>query len=142
MDFSEIGVNTIRRNCLTSWLYLLFPFDAHRMLATGHPDARVRIWDTRTKGETLTKTSLSSHVQWITSVAWAPGSETMVTPMCMLFQHCWVMGRCKEATKCTCAWNVFRGCRDSFVALLVLLNVAECFCCGVGGTWLNCSLHV
>lgn len=49
------------------------------MLATGHPDARVRIWDTRAKGETLTKASLSSHKQWISDVAWAPGSETMVS---------------------------------------------------------------
>lgn len=48
------------------------------MLATGHPDARVRIWDTRTQGETLTRASLSSHKQWITDVKWAPESETMV----------------------------------------------------------------
>ncbi|CAM9912027.1 unnamed protein product, partial [Hapterophycus canaliculatus] len=48
------------------------------MLATGHPDARVRIWDTRTQGETLTRASLSSHKQWVTDVKWAPGSETMV----------------------------------------------------------------
>eukprot|EP00752_Nemacystus_decipiens_P004505 g4113.t1 len=52
--------------------------DSGRMLATGHPDARVRIWDTRTQGETLTRASLSSHKQWITDVKWAPGSETMV----------------------------------------------------------------
>ena len=51
---------------------------AGRMLATGHPDARVRIWDTRTQGETLTRASLSSHRQWIADVKWAPGSETMV----------------------------------------------------------------
>eukprot|EP00903_Cladosiphon_okamuranus_P009824 g9337.t1 len=52
--------------------------DSGRMLATGHPDARVRIWDTRTQGETLTRASLSSHKQWISEVKWAPGSETMV----------------------------------------------------------------
>ncbi|CAN0462132.1 unnamed protein product, partial [Ectocarpus sp. 12 AP-2014] len=52
--------------------------DSGRMLATGHPDARVRIWDTRTQGETLTRASLSSHKQWVTDVKWAPGSETMV----------------------------------------------------------------
>ncbi|CAM9100307.1 unnamed protein product [Pylaiella littoralis] len=52
--------------------------DSGRMLATGHPDARVRIWDTRKQGETLTRASLSSHKQWITDVKWAPGSETMV----------------------------------------------------------------
>ncbi|CAM9492319.1 unnamed protein product [Discosporangium mesarthrocarpum] len=49
-----------------------------RVLATGHPDARVRIWDTRTKGETLTRASLSSHKQWVSSVAFIPRSETMV----------------------------------------------------------------
>lgn len=48
------------------------------MLATGHPDARVRVWDTRTKGETLTRASLSSHKQWVAAVAWAPGSDTVV----------------------------------------------------------------
>ncbi|CAM9231156.1 unnamed protein product [Choristocarpus tenellus] len=49
-----------------------------RMLATGHPDAHVRIWDTRSKEQTLTRASLSSHKQWISAVAWVPGSETMV----------------------------------------------------------------
>lgn len=48
------------------------------MLATGHPDARVRIWDTRAQGETLTKATLASHKQWVTAVAWAPESDTVV----------------------------------------------------------------
>lgn len=59
------------------------------MLATGHPDARVRIWDTRTQGETLTRASLSSHKQWITDVKWAPGSETMVR--CRFFGESYIL---------------------------------------------------
>ncbi|CAM9632303.1 unnamed protein product [Phaeothamnion confervicola] len=50
------------------------------LLATGHPDAVVRVWDPRAGAEALTLvlTKLSSHREWVSGVAWLPGSAHLL----------------------------------------------------------------
>ncbi|KAG5182364.1 WD40-repeat-containing domain protein [Tribonema minus] len=48
---------------------------ASGLLATGHPDGRIRVWDVRTKaGETLTLATLAARGGWVYGVKWAHGS--------------------------------------------------------------------
>ena len=49
------------------------------LIASGHTDEKVRIWDTRSSaGETVIKMTLSSHKGWISSVKWCPVSSYLV----------------------------------------------------------------
>jgi len=41
------------------------------LVATGHSDHIVRIWDSRVTGDALVKLSMKSHSAWVSSVAWS-----------------------------------------------------------------------
>lgn len=42
-----------------------------QMLATGHADHAVRLWDTRASGESVVKLTLSSHEKFVADVKWS-----------------------------------------------------------------------
>ena len=42
------------------------------LLASGHPDHIVRLWDARASGDAVVKLKLASHVGWVTGVCWSP----------------------------------------------------------------------
>jgi len=48
------------------------------LFATGHPDHAVRIWDSRATGTSVVKLVLRQHEAWVSSVAWRPGSSTVL----------------------------------------------------------------
>jgi ribosome biogenesis protein YTM1 len=68
----ESNVATI--NCETTVLDL--KESASGLLATGHSDCLVRLWDTRT-GLAM-RVSLSSHTNWSSCVAWSPDNGNHV----------------------------------------------------------------
>jgi ribosome biogenesis protein YTM1 len=45
------------------------------MIASGHTDKHVRIWDVRNNAPSLISCTLSSHRGWIKQVAWSPLSD-------------------------------------------------------------------
>jgi ribosome biogenesis protein YTM1 len=45
------------------------------MIASGHTDKHVRIWDVRNNAPSLISCTLSSHRGWIKQVAWSPSSD-------------------------------------------------------------------
>ncbi|KAJ1834374.1 ribosome biogenesis protein ytm1 [Coemansia sp. RSA 2711] len=49
-----------------------------RLIATGHADRAVRLWDPRTSDNTVVKLRLTSHKGFVSSVAWAPSSAYML----------------------------------------------------------------
>eukprot|EP01041_Mallomonas_annulata_P004734 gene4734-9403_t len=51
-------------------------FSEHsRLLATSHPDGRVRLWDSRQREEATTRGTFSNSKNWIAQVRWRPSSE-------------------------------------------------------------------
>jgi len=56
---------------------LAYSPDLH-LLASGHPDHKVRLWDSRGTSESLVKSTLSSHQQWVSSVEWIPDSPFLL----------------------------------------------------------------
>jgi len=42
------------------------------LIATGHIDNTVRVWDPRVQEGVVVKMTLSSHTGWVTATAWAP----------------------------------------------------------------------
>ncbi|KAJ1820174.1 ribosome biogenesis protein ytm1, partial [Coemansia sp. RSA 2598] len=49
-----------------------------RLVATGHADRSVRLWDPRAEEGAVVKLRLASHRGFVTSVAWAPDSAYML----------------------------------------------------------------
>ncbi|KAJ1665719.1 ribosome biogenesis protein ytm1 [Coemansia sp. RSA 1813] len=49
-----------------------------RLVATGHADRALRLWDPRSQDSTVVKLRLSSHRGFVTGVAWAPSSAYML----------------------------------------------------------------
>ncbi|KAJ2161310.1 ribosome biogenesis protein ytm1 [Coemansia sp. RSA 552] len=49
-----------------------------RLVATGHADRSVRLWDPRAADSTVVKLKLTSHRGFVTSVGWAPSSAYML----------------------------------------------------------------
>lgn len=48
------------------------------LVATGHADHQVRLWDSRVTGEAIVKLSLKSHEAWVTSVQWCPTNANLL----------------------------------------------------------------
>ena len=49
------------------------------IIASGHPDHCIRLWDPRTKSDSLVLKSLKSHKQWVSDVCWAPYNEFLLS---------------------------------------------------------------
>ncbi|CAG8496449.1 20083_t:CDS:2 [Racocetra persica] len=48
------------------------------LIASGHSDKIVRIWDPRSEDTTVVKLMLSSHKNWVSCVSWSPKSQFML----------------------------------------------------------------
>ncbi|KAJ2493275.1 ribosome biogenesis protein ytm1 [Coemansia sp. RSA 2050] len=71
------GVNVMTNLC--DKVILDIDYSAHsRLIATGHADRSVRLWDPRSDDSTVVKMRLSSHKGFVSSVAWAPNSAYML----------------------------------------------------------------
>ena len=51
------------------------------IIASGHPDHCIRLWDPRTKSDSLVLKSLKGHKQWVSDVCWAPYNEFLLSRM-------------------------------------------------------------
>ncbi|KAL1914936.1 uncharacterized protein VTP21DRAFT_7852 [Calcarisporiella thermophila] len=56
-------------------IYALAPSPLTGLLATGHADRVLRVWDPRSSDASMLKLSLPGHRNWVSSVAWSPSSE-------------------------------------------------------------------
>ncbi|KAJ2000437.1 ribosome biogenesis protein ytm1 [Coemansia thaxteri] len=71
------GVNVATSLC--DKVVLDIDYSMHsRLIATGHADQSVRLWDPRSEDSTVVKLRLSSHKGFVSSVAWAPASAYML----------------------------------------------------------------
>ncbi|KAJ2666476.1 ribosome biogenesis protein ytm1 [Coemansia sp. RSA 1199] len=71
------GVNVATSLC--DKVILDVDYSAHsQLIATGHADRSVRLWDPRSSDNTVVKLRLSSHKGFVSSVAWAPNSAYML----------------------------------------------------------------
>ncbi|TPX34226.1 hypothetical protein SmJEL517_g03145 [Synchytrium microbalum] len=48
------------------------------LIATGHSDSLVRLWDPRSQDGVAVKLKLKSHKGWVSSVSWSPSSSHML----------------------------------------------------------------
>ncbi|KAF9958950.1 WD repeat-containing protein 12 [Modicella reniformis] len=48
------------------------------LLASGHADTIIRLWDPRSEDSSVVKQTLSGHQNWVTSVSWSPSSAYML----------------------------------------------------------------
>ncbi|CAG8525155.1 39128_t:CDS:2 [Gigaspora margarita] len=48
------------------------------LIASGHSDKLVRIWDPRAEDTAMVKLTLSSHKNWVSCVSWSPKSQFML----------------------------------------------------------------
>mmetsp|Transcript_19746 Transcript_19746/g.25591 ORF Transcript_19746/g.25591 Transcript_19746/m.25591 type:complete len:448 (+) Transcript_19746:94-1437(+) len=49
-----------------------------KMLASGHSDNAVRLWDARAHGDSIVKLELKSHKGWVSDVAWSKKNEFLL----------------------------------------------------------------
>lgn len=49
-----------------------------QMMATGHPDNCVRLWDARAGGDSSVQAKLDGHSGWVTDVAWCPTRDELL----------------------------------------------------------------
>eukprot|EP00514_Thraustochytrium_sp_LLF1b_P009587 CAMPEP_0184543734 /NCGR_PEP_ID=MMETSP0199_2-20130426/3146_1 /TAXON_ID=1112570 /ORGANISM="Thraustochytrium sp., Strain LLF1b" /LENGTH=460 /DNA_ID=CAMNT_0026937807 /DNA_START=31 /DNA_END=1413 /DNA_ORIENTATION=+ len=50
----------------------------NNMLASGHPDNAVRLWDSRTTGDSVVRLQLRSHRAWVSCVKWCPTNSNLL----------------------------------------------------------------
>jgi ribosome biogenesis protein YTM1 len=48
-----------------------------QLMATGHPDNCVRLWDARAGGDSSVQAKLDGHSGWVTDVAWCPTRDEL-----------------------------------------------------------------
>lgn len=70
----EQQVNLTTKNCEKVVLDVDYS-SASKLLATGHSDNTIRLWDPRSEEGTNVKLSLRGHGAWVSSVCWAKNSE-------------------------------------------------------------------
>jgi ribosome biogenesis protein YTM1 len=73
----EARSNTFTMNCEKVINCIDFS-DHNNLLATGHSDKFIRIWDSRIKEGSSVKLRLSSHNKWVSSLKWSPKSPYML----------------------------------------------------------------
>ncbi|KAF7732740.1 WD repeat-containing protein 12 [Apophysomyces ossiformis] len=70
----EQQVNLLTKNCEKVVLGVDYS-KMSRLIATGHADNAIRLWDPRSEDGTNVKLTLRGHSAWVPSVAWSPSSE-------------------------------------------------------------------
>ncbi|KAI7893549.1 WD40-repeat-containing domain protein [Mucor mucedo] len=70
----EQQVNLTTKNCEKVVLDVDYS-NASKLLATGHSDNTIRLWDPRSEDGTNVKLSLRGHSAWVSSVCWSKTSE-------------------------------------------------------------------
>ncbi|KAG0309083.1 WD repeat-containing protein 12 [Dissophora globulifera] len=73
----ENHVNVTTKNC-EKVVHALDYSQHSGLLATGHADPVIRLWDPRTEDSSVVKQTLSGHQNWVTSVSWSPSSSYML----------------------------------------------------------------
>ncbi|ORX43340.1 WD40 repeat-like protein [Hesseltinella vesiculosa] len=66
-------VNTMTKNCEKVVLAVDYS-NYSGLIATGHTDSDIRLWDPRSEDGVNVKLSLRGHQKWVSSVSWAPQS--------------------------------------------------------------------
>ncbi|KAG0177765.1 WD repeat-containing protein 12 [Apophysomyces sp. BC1021] len=70
----EQQVNLMTKNCEKVVLDVDYSTKS-RLIATGHADNVIRLWDPRSEDGTNVKLALRGHSAWVSSVSWSPSSE-------------------------------------------------------------------
>ncbi|KAG2184954.1 hypothetical protein INT43_000867 [Umbelopsis isabellina] len=70
----EQQVNVTTKNCEKVVLDIA-QSNQSKMIATGHGDKVIRIWDPRTDDSVAVNMTLPGHSNWVSSVSWSPNSE-------------------------------------------------------------------
>ncbi|KAI8575857.1 hypothetical protein K450DRAFT_259882 [Umbelopsis ramanniana AG] len=70
----EQQVNVTTKNCEKVVLDVA-QSNQSKMVATGHGDKIIRIWDPRADDAIAVSMSLTGHTNWVSSVSWSPNSE-------------------------------------------------------------------
>ncbi|CDH61013.1 wd repeat domain 12 [Lichtheimia corymbifera JMRC:FSU:9682] len=70
----EQQVNLVTKNCEKVVIDVDYS-GLSRLIATGHSDNSLRLWDPRTEEGTNVKMTLRGHLGWVSSVSWSPSSE-------------------------------------------------------------------
>ncbi|CAO3657977.1 unnamed protein product [Umbelopsis ramanniana] len=70
----EQQVNVTTKNCEKVVLDIA-QSNQSKMVATGHGDKIIRIWDPRADDAIAVSMSLTGHTNWVSSVSWSPNSE-------------------------------------------------------------------
>ncbi|KAI9490380.1 WD40-repeat-containing domain protein [Zychaea mexicana] len=73
----EQQVNLVTKNCEKVVLDVDYS-SRSRLIATGHADNVLRLWDPRSEEGTNVKQSLRGHSAWISSVSWSKTSEHLL----------------------------------------------------------------
>ncbi|KAI7823887.1 WD40-repeat-containing domain protein [Gamsiella multidivaricata] len=73
----ENHVNVTTKNC-EKVVHALDYSQHSGLLATGHADPTVRLWDPRSEDSSVVKQTLVGHQNWVTSVSWSPSSSYML----------------------------------------------------------------
>ncbi|KAF9582159.1 WD repeat-containing protein 12 [Lunasporangiospora selenospora] len=73
----ESHVNLSSKNC-EKVVHSLDYSQHSGLLASGHADTVVRLWDPRSEDSSVVKQSLSGHQNWVSSVSWSPSSAFML----------------------------------------------------------------
>ncbi|KAI8320084.1 WD40 repeat-like protein, partial [Martensiomyces pterosporus] len=73
------GVNLLTSVSKSKYVVLDLDYSTHsRLIATGHADRSLRLWDPRSEDNRVVKLRLTSHKGFVSSVAWAPNSAYML----------------------------------------------------------------
>ncbi|TPX44914.1 hypothetical protein SeLEV6574_g04208 [Synchytrium endobioticum] len=69
--------NTLTMNCES--VITCMDYSAHSgLIATGHTDNLIRLWDPRTQDGFVVKLKLASHKSWVSAIQWSPSSAYML----------------------------------------------------------------
>jgi len=52
--------------------------ESSQMLASGHADNTVRLWDARAHGDSIVKFELTSHKKWVSDLAWSKTNDHLL----------------------------------------------------------------
>ncbi|KAI9313705.1 WD40-repeat-containing domain protein [Dichotomocladium elegans] len=73
----EQQVNLVTKNCEKVVLDVDYS-SLSRLIASGHTDNTLRLWDPRSEDGINVKLALRGHTGWISSIAWSPSSEYLL----------------------------------------------------------------